>query len=123
MGTRVKLILQPKQDGLGHAILTAESFVGDESFVVLLGDHLYGPPEEKSDRGNCIVQLMTSYSLYVFIIVLDMQFWCPSVLCLSMYLLVFCSLIQPLHFSCESHFFNSLPISMILLHLYFCSLY
>ncbi len=34
----LEFIIQKEQKGLGHAILCAESFVGDDSFAVLLGD-------------------------------------------------------------------------------------
>ena len=34
----LEFIIQEEQKGLGHAILCAESFVGDDSFAVLLGD-------------------------------------------------------------------------------------
>ena len=34
----IEFIIQEEQKGLGHAILCAEKFVGDDSFAVLLGD-------------------------------------------------------------------------------------
>ena len=34
----IKFIIQNEQKGLGHAILCAQEFVGDDSFAVLLGD-------------------------------------------------------------------------------------
>ena len=34
----IEFIIQKEQRGLGHAILCAEEFVGDDSFAVLLGD-------------------------------------------------------------------------------------
>ena len=34
----LEFIIQKEQKGLGHAILCAENFVGDDSFAVLLGD-------------------------------------------------------------------------------------
>ena len=34
----IEFIIQNEQKGLGHAILCAEDFVGDDSFAVLLGD-------------------------------------------------------------------------------------
>lgn len=44
--------------GLGHAILQAQSFVGDEPFAVLLGDDLV-----KSDK-SCIGHLIEKYEKY-----------------------------------------------------------
>jgi UTP--glucose-1-phosphate uridylyltransferase len=62
--------------GLGHAILCADAFVGDEVFGVLLGDdlvderdELLGPMlEVQAEQGGCVVALMEvprhSVSLY-----------------------------------------------------------
>lgn len=41
VAARVCLIAQESQDGLGHAVLCARQWVGDEPFLLLLGDHLY----------------------------------------------------------------------------------
>jgi UTP--glucose-1-phosphate uridylyltransferase len=40
LGERVRFVFQEEQLGLGHAILCAAEAVGDESFLVLLGDAL-----------------------------------------------------------------------------------
>ena len=37
----IHFIRQHEQLGLGHAVLTAKSFIGDEPFAVLLGDDVY----------------------------------------------------------------------------------
>jgi UTP--glucose-1-phosphate uridylyltransferase len=49
-------IRQKEQLGLGHAVLTAERLVGDEPFVVLLGDEII-----KNDENPGIKQLMDIY--------------------------------------------------------------
>jgi UTP--glucose-1-phosphate uridylyltransferase len=49
-------IRQPKPLGLGHAILMAEAFIGDEPFAVLLPDDIYDCPTP------CIKQLMDAFS-------------------------------------------------------------
>lgn len=36
----IHFIRQKEPKGLGHAILCAKTFVGDEPFAVLLGDHV-----------------------------------------------------------------------------------
>lgn len=48
-------ISQDKPLGYGHAIFTAAEFVGDESFLHLVGDHLYVSKEEK----GCAAQLVS----------------------------------------------------------------
>jgi len=49
-------IRQPKALGLGHAILIAENFVGDEPFAVLLPDDIYACPTP------CTRQLADAFS-------------------------------------------------------------
>lgn len=40
-GANIHFVRQKEQLGLGHAVLQAASFVGDEPFAVLLGDDMY----------------------------------------------------------------------------------
>jgi len=41
VGRRVSIIPQESPEGLGHAVALAKDWVGDEPFLLLLGDHLY----------------------------------------------------------------------------------
>ncbi len=41
IGRRVKFVIQTAQEGLGHAVYCARDLVGDEPFLLMLGDHLY----------------------------------------------------------------------------------
>jgi UTP-glucose-1-phosphate uridylyltransferase/mevalonate kinase len=41
IGRRVRLMTQTAQEGLGHAVYCARAAVGDEPFLLMLGDHLY----------------------------------------------------------------------------------
>jgi UTP--glucose-1-phosphate uridylyltransferase len=47
---RIHYVRQGNPLGLGHAVLVAESFVGDEPFVVLLGDDLIDPRDPILER-------------------------------------------------------------------------
>lgn len=51
-------IRQKEPKGLGHAILTARTFVGDEPFAVLLGDDVIASEEP------CLKQMMDMYEEY-----------------------------------------------------------
>jgi UTP--glucose-1-phosphate uridylyltransferase len=50
-------VIQPKQEGFGHAIYCAREAIGDEPFLLLLGDHIYRSNGEKS----CSRQLIDAY--------------------------------------------------------------
>jgi len=41
IGHRIKLIEQTVQDGFGHAIYCAREWIGNEPFLLMLGDHIY----------------------------------------------------------------------------------
>ena len=51
----IECIPQPEPLGYGHAILCAESFVGDQPFLLSIADHLF--VSDRSDR-NCFQQVM-----------------------------------------------------------------
>ena len=55
----IYFIRQKEPRGLGHAILCAKTFVGDEPFAVLLGDDVV-----YNDNKPCLKQLMDFYSEY-----------------------------------------------------------
>ncbi len=60
IGKRVTFIIQPTQEGFGHAVFCAREAVGDEPFLLMLGDHLYRADGEYS----CAQQLMAAYNQY-----------------------------------------------------------
>ena len=41
MAGRLTFVVQETQDGYGHAVYQAREFVGDEPFLITLGDHIY----------------------------------------------------------------------------------
>src|SRR4051794_38016100 len=51
---RLRFSVQPEPDGYGHAVWCARDFVGDEPFLLLLGDHLYISSESR----RCARQLI-----------------------------------------------------------------
>lgn len=55
---RIHYVRQGDPLGLGHAVLVSESFVGDEPFVVLLGDDLIDPRDPVLDR---MVEVRTEF--------------------------------------------------------------
>lgn len=60
IGKRVTFITQKAQEGFGHAIYCAREAVGDEPFLLMLGDHLYRAKGGKS----CAAQLIEAYNRY-----------------------------------------------------------
>lgn len=72
----VHFVRQGAPRGLGHAVLCADAFIGDEVFAVLLGDDLVDERDEllrpmldvQAEHGGCVVALMEvpkhSVSLY-----------------------------------------------------------
>jgi UTP-glucose-1-phosphate uridylyltransferase/mevalonate kinase len=57
IGQRVKFVLQRTQEGFGHAIYCAREAVGNEPFLLMLGDHIYRSTNEVS----CARQLLNAY--------------------------------------------------------------
>ncbi len=57
IGRRVSFVAQPNQEGFGHAVYCAREAIGDEPFLLMLGDHLYRSTKEDS----CAKQLLEAY--------------------------------------------------------------
>jgi len=57
IGRRIKFVIQPVQEGFGHAVYCAREALGDEPFLLMLGDHLYRSTTEIS----CALQLLNAY--------------------------------------------------------------
>jgi UTP-glucose-1-phosphate uridylyltransferase/mevalonate kinase len=47
LGSRVSFVIQEEQEGFGHAVYCAREWVGNEPFLLLLGDHLYVSENER----------------------------------------------------------------------------
>ena len=57
MGQHVTFAIQTAQQGFGHAVYSAAQAVGDEPFLLMLGDHIY---RSESDT-SCARQLLDAY--------------------------------------------------------------
>lgn len=60
-GERLHFVEQHNPEGFGHAVYQARDFVGDEPFLLLLGDHVY--VSHVKDR--CAQQLIKIYEQYL----------------------------------------------------------
>ena len=57
LGSKVTFVTQDVQEGFGHAVYCAKEWVGNEPFLLMLGDHLYSSNEEKC----CARQVVEAY--------------------------------------------------------------
>ena len=57
LGDRITILSQTEQEGFGHAVYCARDWVGDEPFLLLLGDHIYTSALESS----CASQMVEVY--------------------------------------------------------------
>jgi UTP-glucose-1-phosphate uridylyltransferase/mevalonate kinase len=58
IGRKVTFVVQKTQEGLGHAVYSAKEAIGDEPFLLMLGDHLYRSDGERS----CARQLVDTFN-------------------------------------------------------------
>ncbi len=58
IGRQVRFVVQQNQEGFGHAVYCAREAIGNEPFLLMLGDHLYRSKGEKS----CAEQLIEAYN-------------------------------------------------------------
>ncbi len=68
-GERLSFAEQSTPDGFGHAVYQAKKFVGDDPFLLLLGDHIY--ISDTKDR--CARQLIRIYEQYMLDAVTGVQ--------------------------------------------------
>jgi UTP--glucose-1-phosphate uridylyltransferase len=68
-GERLHFAEQKTQDGFGHAVYQAKQFVGDEPFLLMLGDHVY--ISDVKDR--CARQIIKVYEQYMLDVVTAVQ--------------------------------------------------
>jgi len=54
----IEYLVQPRPKGFGDAVMQAAEFVGDEPFMLLLGDHIY---IEDCNRPSCPAQVVKAF--------------------------------------------------------------
>ena len=59
LSRRITYIHQTSQEGFGHAVYCAHKWVGEEPFLLLLGDHIY----LSSNQDSCIKQAINGFNL------------------------------------------------------------
>lgn len=57
IGDRITILTQTEQEGFGHAVFCSREWVGDQPFLLLLGDHVYTSHSESS----CAAQIVDIY--------------------------------------------------------------
>jgi len=57
IGRKVKFLIQGEQEGFGHAVYCARDAIGDEPFLLMLGDHLCRSDTDRS----CARQLLDAF--------------------------------------------------------------
>jgi len=60
IAARLTFVIQETPEGYGHAVWCAREFVGDEPFLLMLGDHIYTSGEER----RCARQILDVYARY-----------------------------------------------------------
>ena len=60
IGQRVTFAVQDRQEGFGHGVFMARDFIGNEPFIVLVGDHVYISRKDVP----CIKQVADVYQEY-----------------------------------------------------------
>ena len=58
LGQRITFLIQEQQEGFGHAVFCAKTWVNNEPFLLLLGDHVY----QTQDELSCAEQLLAAFA-------------------------------------------------------------
>lgn len=58
LGSKITILTQREQEGYGHAVFCAKDWVGNEPFLLMLGDHVYRSDTEIS----CARQILDIYA-------------------------------------------------------------
>ena len=58
LGDRITFLIQDQQEGFGHAVYCARTWVNHDPFLLLLGDHIYQTQAQRS----CTEQVLTAFT-------------------------------------------------------------
>lgn len=58
MGKHISFVIQQNQEGFGHAVYSTRESVGDEPFLLMLGDHIY----RSTGAVSCAQQMIDAYN-------------------------------------------------------------
>ena len=67
---QIEFICQPRPDGFGDAVLRAKDFLGDEPFLLLLGDHIH---IESRGEAPCAAQVAKAFDSVDAVAMVGMQ--------------------------------------------------
>ena len=59
IGERVEFVVQDKPDGFGYAVYLAKEAIGNEPFLLMLGDHVYS--SKSADGKSCSRQMLDAF--------------------------------------------------------------
>ena len=92
-GERLTFVAQETQEGYGHAVYQAKEFVGDDPFLLMLGDHIY----ISADNGgrNCARQLIDKYQASGLEVMTGVQMTPGNLL--HLFGTLKCELLDPVH--------------------------
>ncbi|MDJ0534473.1 MAG: sugar phosphate nucleotidyltransferase [Xenococcaceae cyanobacterium MO_207.B15] len=57
LGQRITFLIQEQQEGFGHAVFCAKTWVNNQPFLLLLGDHIY----QSNQAMSCARQLLAAF--------------------------------------------------------------
>ena len=57
MGQHISFVIQQNQEGFGHAVYSTRDAIGDEPFLLMLGDHIY----RSNTNISCAQQMIDAY--------------------------------------------------------------
>ena len=60
VGEKITFLMQPQQEGYGHAVFCAKNWINNDAFLLLLGDHIY----RSYLNINCTAQLLQVYQQF-----------------------------------------------------------